>query len=153
MARSRRSPRGVGYKNPPRRTQFRPGQSGNPKGRPKGSKNLRKELEKELAERISIDYRGNQKAISIRRLIFKQLVKVAAEGDLKGIGMVLDRLERADDDPSTDTAQEVSFRPEDKLVLASIIRRIRSMDEPSDEETEDLPKPSKPPKTPSTEED
>lgn len=28
----------VGYRNPPRETQFRPGQSGNPKGRPKGAK-------------------------------------------------------------------------------------------------------------------
>ena len=29
----------VGYKTPPKNTQFQPGQSGNPKGRPKGTKN------------------------------------------------------------------------------------------------------------------
>jgi hypothetical protein len=28
---------GVGYKRPPKHTQFRPGQSGNPKGRPRGA--------------------------------------------------------------------------------------------------------------------
>jgi hypothetical protein len=27
----------VGYKHPPKRTRFKPGQSGNPKGRPKGT--------------------------------------------------------------------------------------------------------------------
>lgn len=31
----------VGYKKPPKHTQFKPGQSGNPKGRPKGSKNTK----------------------------------------------------------------------------------------------------------------
>ena len=30
----------VGYKRPPRATQFKPGQSGNPKGRTKGSLNI-----------------------------------------------------------------------------------------------------------------
>jgi uncharacterized protein DUF5681 len=150
MGKRRGSSRSVGYKNPPRRTQFRPGQSGNPKGRPKGSKNLRRELEKELAARISIDDRGSQKAIPVRRLILKQLVRLAAKGDLKGIGMVLDRVDRADDDPPSGPAQEVASRPEDKLVMASIIRRIRSMDKPPDEGTEDAPEPSKPTKTSET---
>ena len=30
----------IGYKKPPRDTQFKPGQSGNFKGRPKGAKNF-----------------------------------------------------------------------------------------------------------------
>ncbi len=67
--------------------------------------------------------------------------------------MVLDRVDRADDDPSSSAAQEISNRPEDKLVMASIVRRIRAMDEPPDEETDDAPQPPKPPKTPQTEED
>ena len=41
----------VGYKNPPAKTQFKPGQSGNPSGKPIGSRNrLQGEFMRELAE-------------------------------------------------------------------------------------------------------
>src|SRR6266852_5112800 len=69
------------------RTRFKPGVSGNPKGRPKGSKSLRKELENELGELIAIDGADKRKKIPLRRLILKQLVRLAAKGDLKGIAM------------------------------------------------------------------
>jgi Family of unknown function (DUF5681) len=44
----------IGYGSPPKRTQFKPGQSGNPSGRPKGIRNFRTELLDELAESITI---------------------------------------------------------------------------------------------------
>lgn len=44
----------VGYRKPPAKTRFQPGQSGNPNGRPKGSVNLKTDLRSELSERIRI---------------------------------------------------------------------------------------------------
>ena len=39
----------VGYRKPPKATQFKQGQSGNPHGRPKGTKNLKTDLIEELS--------------------------------------------------------------------------------------------------------
>ena len=48
--------RPLGYGNPPRDTQFRPGQSGNLKGRPRGSENFDTLLQRMLA--IPVSTRG-----------------------------------------------------------------------------------------------
>ncbi|WP_108816927.1 DUF5681 domain-containing protein [Loktanella sp. Alg231-35] len=48
-------PYDVGFAKPPARTQFKPGQSGNPKGRPRGSKNRRPALNEERLKDIVLD--------------------------------------------------------------------------------------------------
>ncbi len=40
----------TGFGRPPKKFQFKKGESGNPNGRPPGSKNIKKELEDELLE-------------------------------------------------------------------------------------------------------
>jgi Family of unknown function (DUF5681) len=41
------------YRRPPRATQFKPGQSGNPTGKNKGTRNIATELEEILSEQVS----------------------------------------------------------------------------------------------------
>jgi hypothetical protein len=71
----------VGYKNPPKNTQFKPGASGNPKGRPKGTKNLRTDLSEELAEKIAVTEGGQQLVISKQRAMLKALMAKSIKGD------------------------------------------------------------------------
>ena len=48
----------VGYKRPPSKTQFKPGQSGNPRGRPKRKVDMSESLNRALDEKIVVTELG-----------------------------------------------------------------------------------------------
>lgn len=79
----------VGYRKPPKQSQFQPGQSGNPKGRPKGARNLKTELEEELQERIPIKEGGQQMRVSKQRAMIKALTAKAIQGDTRAANVVI----------------------------------------------------------------
>jgi hypothetical protein len=82
----------VGYKNPPRQTRFKPGQSGNPKGRPKKSASLSDVLAKQLRAPVQIASNGKTKTISMLEAIVKQHTNKAATGDPKAARLIFDHL-------------------------------------------------------------
>lgn len=72
----------VGFGKPPKATQFKKGQSGNPRGRPKGSVNLATIFRRVINEKIVITENGKQKSVSKGEAAVKQLANGAAKGNL-----------------------------------------------------------------------
>ncbi len=79
----------IGYKKPPKETQFKKGVSGNPRGRPKGSKNTIAILNDALEQKISVAQNGKVTKINKKTAILMQMVNKATQGDLKSIQTIL----------------------------------------------------------------
>lgn len=133
MAKRGRASYEVGFGKPPRSTQFRPGQSGNPAGRPRGTKNFATAIEEELKTRVTVTENGKRKRISKREIIAKHLVNKAASGDLKAIPFLLSETRLRDSNAADSALDQVFNSAEDQNVLDSIIRRIRGSDPASPE--------------------
>ena len=84
----------VGYRKPPKHSQFKKGQSGNPKGQPKGSKNLRTDLQEELQEKVMVTERGRQRPVSKQRAMVKTVMSKALGGDARAIAILADLVMR-----------------------------------------------------------
>jgi Family of unknown function (DUF5681) len=114
----------VGYGKPPKHTQFAKGKSGNPKGRGKGGRNFTTEIEEELNARVPITENGTRKKVTKRKGVAKRLVN-AALADFKAIPTLLNQVRLQEERSNVESGPEVLCRPEDQLVMADIIRRIR----------------------------
>lgn len=76
----------VGYKNPPRHSQFKKGQSGNPSGRRKGKHvSIRALLEKIFRKKARFELDQKQMVLSIEEIGVLQFAKRYMEGDPKAI--------------------------------------------------------------------
>ncbi|TCL08257.1 hypothetical protein BXY66_0292 [Shimia isoporae] len=78
----------VGYGKPPKRTQFKKGQSGNPKGRPKGAKGFNASLKRELESKVIIQEGGRRLKVSKAEAGAKRLIAKALAGDMAALKML-----------------------------------------------------------------
>ena len=93
----------VGYKKPPKHTQFKSGKSGNPSGRPKGSKNKKAfapldngnfyEFQKQIVdagyEEIQVIKDGKPHTMNKIDALLAQLYKKAMSGDTQATRLIL----------------------------------------------------------------
>jgi uncharacterized protein DUF5681 len=78
----------VGYKKPPKASQFKPGQSGNPKGRPRSNRNLAGSLAAILNETVTLREGGRTRKISKGEAMLRTLTHKALKGDARAFSLI-----------------------------------------------------------------
>jgi len=97
----------VGYRKPPKRNQFRPGQSGNTKGRPEGARNFKTDLRFTLQSPVKVNKDGRTQRVSTQRASLMVLREKALGGDPRAIEHLLALALRYDGDTHSEATTEV----------------------------------------------
>jgi len=111
----------VGYKRPPKSTQFKPGQSGNPKGRPKGRRPIGAILQEIMQKRMSVTENGKTKRLSTLEIMLRRLTNDAIRSDHKAIKLLVDLLDRYGDAPEA-SLQVNELLAEDAEILQQYLK-------------------------------
>jgi len=120
------APYAVGNKHPPTHSQFKPGQSGNPKG----SSNLRTRVKEELRKTVTVMKGGKPVKMTKRDIIATQIVDASMmKNNLKATMAVM----KIDDEEAiaqtATSAQATDFVMPDKENLKLIAKRLSRLTE------------------------
>lgn len=98
----------VGYAKPPKHTQFKKDQSGNPKGRPKGSRNFSTDVRDTLKARVGLTGDGKRKTVSTQLATLLQLRKKALSGDARALDRMIELARTYNDEEIAEAAAKLS---------------------------------------------
>lgn len=96
----------VGYGKPPKNTQFKKGQSGNPKGRPKGSANPDVLIRKLLLKPVTVTQNGKATKVPVIEALLTKVLSMAASGDHKALRLAWDMLKACGQGPQSGSIAE-----------------------------------------------
>lgn len=135
----------VGYKRPPKSTQFKPGVSGNPKGRPKSSKSPETAFLKELRQRVPTIENGRRRKLTKHEVLAKKVINDGLTGshkqslDVLKLSIGLEQQAQARD--KSDAPVNLEVAKDSKRILSRMRRRFeeesRYNENNSDEADED----------------
>ncbi len=114
----------TGYKIPPTHSQFKPGQSGNPKGRPHGRRNTYSVLDDLLNQKIPVTQDGKQTKIDKKTAILLQTVNHSVRGDQRAIQTLLPHMLAIDENKERLAAVRESLSTNDQEILKNLKSRL-----------------------------
>lgn len=139
------NPYSVGYGRPPKATQFKPNQSGNPKGRPRRIPTLHAVVAKVMEEQIEIREGERVLRMSNRYALARNAVRRALNGDPKLFRAlaVMMRIESGEGQGEDEAKAYISAA--DEAILADFFARHGTEDRRSDDRADDqTDEPTKP---------
>lgn len=114
----------VGYKNPPRHTQFKKGQSGNPKGRSKSTRGLKTDLKAELIGKMNIRVNGEDVSGTKQQLMLRTLTVRAASGDINATRILINLVMQVLGPDDHDTGPKKLSRLDQEILDQLLSRQI-----------------------------
>src|SRR5215472_5558815 len=104
------------YGKPPKRTQFKPGQSGNPKGRPKGVKNFETDLQETLRATVEIKNANGTRTMTTVQAALQTLAEKAVAGDTRASQQLFNLILRSPRDNKSE-APAILLDNDDRAIL------------------------------------
>jgi hypothetical protein len=124
----------VGYGRPPKASQFRPGQSGNPTGARKGGKTIGVRLQELINAKVAVTESGRTRRIPRLDVMLHRLSNDAMRGDQRALKHILEFVHRYS--PAGEGAvRSEEMTSEDLEILADYLGKTR----PSGSDSNDSP--------------
>ena len=114
----------VGKGKPPAHTQFKPGQSGNPKGRPKGRKSFAEIARDILNKRITAKTSVGDRKITFMEALLWRHTQNALQGDTKSLAAFL-RLSMLSDQDG-DLSDATALTADDQAIINDFINGVKA---------------------------
>jgi hypothetical protein len=108
----------VGYRRPPRASQFQPGTSGNPRGRRKGSRSVGAILNGIMSQKVTVSEGGRTRRVSRLEVMLLRLANDAARGDARVTKLLLELNDRYGQ-PIDGGGQSQELSSDDLKILAA----------------------------------
>lgn len=121
----------IGYKNPPKHTQFKKGQSGNPKGRPKSARGLKTDLKAELIGKMNIRVNGEDVSGTKQQLMLRTLTVRAASGDISATRILINLVMQILGPEDHDTGPKKLSSLDQEILDQLLMRQAPASDTPS----------------------
>jgi hypothetical protein len=110
----------VGYRRPPKATQFSKGTSGNPRGRPKGSRTVGALLQDILQQKIAVTENGKTRRLPALEVILRRLANDAMRSEPRALKLLLALYDRYEVSPETDVRLN-EILAEDREILSNFL--------------------------------
>ena len=98
----------VGYRRPPKASQFMAGKSGNPRGRPKGSRPVGAVLQDIMQQKVAVTENGKTRRIPALEVMLRRLANDAMRSDPNAIRLLLPLIDRYSDSLEAFNAKNVT---------------------------------------------